>query len=123
MVEMTISIGMENRRNIRLTLFKPGISVSKEGDLLPTFGSRSEAAATSIAIPEVKRLYVSSGSILVWWDVPDDGQILKETCTSVYCISIHDSYIPPYCVISSNPAVYRIRTYLRLHDLPNSKLT
>jgi len=76
---MTISIGMENRRNIRLTLFKPGISVSIEGHLLLTFGSRSEAAATSIAIPEVKRLYVSSGQKTFSYDVPDYGQILEET--------------------------------------------
>jgi hypothetical protein len=73
MVEITISIGMENRRNIRLTLFKPGISGFQRMDLLLTFGSRSEAAATSIAIPEVNRLYISSGPISLSQDVPDDG--------------------------------------------------
>jgi hypothetical protein len=64
MVEMTISIGMENRRNIRFTLLRPGVSGVESGeDLLLTFGSRSEAAATSIAIPEVNRLFISSGPI------------------------------------------------------------
>jgi hypothetical protein len=73
MVDMTISIGIEKRRNIRLTLFKSGISGFQRTDLLLTFGSRSEAAATSIAIPEVKRLFISSSPISFSWDIPDDG--------------------------------------------------
>lgn len=56
---MTISIGMEKSRKTRLMLLKTVISNVKLLSLLLTFGSKSEAAATSIAIPDVNSLYVS----------------------------------------------------------------
>jgi len=58
-LEMTISIGMEKSRKTRLMLLKTVISNVKLLSLLLTFGSKSEAAATSIAIPDVNSLYVS----------------------------------------------------------------
>ena len=56
---MTISIGMEKSRKTRLMLLKTVISNVKLLSLLLTFGSKSEAAATSIAIPDVNSLHVS----------------------------------------------------------------
>ena len=58
-LEITISIGMEKSRKTRLVLLKTVISNVKLLSLLLTFGSKSEAAATSIAIPDVNSLYVS----------------------------------------------------------------
>ena len=58
-LEITISIGMEKSRKTRLMLLKTVISNVKLLSLLLTFGSKSEAAATSIAIPDVNSLYVS----------------------------------------------------------------
>jgi hypothetical protein len=81
MVEMTISIGKEKRRNPRLIPLRTTISYIDHGDSPLTFGNKSDTAATSIAIPDVKRLYISSVDLKCETevDLPDDCQILEKT--------------------------------------------